>query len=54
MGISDGIGWDGVGVRVFPSQERDERAAERKLKVVANQIEVLNAAGSREGKGPGV
>jgi hypothetical protein len=31
-GIWDGMAWDGLEVRFFPIRERDERAAERKLR----------------------
>ena len=31
-GIWDGIEWDGEGVTFLPLRERDEKAAERKLK----------------------
>ena len=32
LGIWDGIEWDGQEVRFFPIRERDEQAAERKLR----------------------
>ena len=31
-GIWDGLEWDGLEVRFFPIRERDEKAAERKLR----------------------